>query len=816
MATSLNATGTYSNAKLEALAKILAQERDNGWLDTTVMGGLDKFLARWTGELNAVLGDPPSYADLSPDDRSKWANAAMNKMGLAPPVTPLTPALPGNPTKNRKPASRRRRPIAEPGLDDDIMALRSVTKRNVARLNRLGMETISDLILHFPHRHNDFARLRKVADIVPGDEQTVMATVWEATQTGHPKRKSTQAILGDETGNFRAIWFNQPYLAKTLAAGSQVVISGRPEISRGQIVFKSPEYELLKGQEELVHTGRLVPVYPSTDGLPQRTLRRVVKEAVDSCLGQVREFLPDELLDRTGLTGLSKAISQMHYPDSASDLETARRRLAFDELFLLQLAVIRRRQTWQEAGRAIPLDTASDGLGAFLGSLPYQLTAAQQGVLDEILSDVAKDWPMSRLLQGDVGSGKTVVATAALLAAVFSGRQGAFMAPTEILAEQHFITLAELLSGVGKVDEGENPVTIPANPLPRPITIGLLLGSLRKKDKERMHQLIANGDVDIVIGTQALIQDAVDIPNLALIVVDEQHRFGVIQRASLREKGVRPHMLAMSATPIPRSLALTLYGDLDISAIDELPPGRLPIRTKWLEPEQRTAAYGFVRKQVEEGRQAFIVCPLIEESEAVQARAATVEYQRLSTIVYPDLRLALLHGRMGLSEKEHVMNSFKAGDVDILVSTPVIEVGIDVPNATVMLVDGADRFGLSQLHQLRGRVGRGVHQSFCLLLSDSPGSEARDRLKIVERVSDGFELAEEDLRLRGPGDYLGTRQSGLPDMKVARITDQDILAHARREAIELLEADPDLADAKNRALSKTFQQYFDGISGEMS
>ncbi|MDA0769988.1 MAG: ATP-dependent DNA helicase RecG [Chloroflexi bacterium] len=821
MATSSkSAPTTGKNPKLEALAKMLLQERDNGWQDTTVMGGLDEFLKRWASDLTPALGEHPSYTDLSPEERVKWADVAMKKMGLAS-IGKGKSTTSGKSRPAAKPASDKKPPsprsaTAKVDLDDDIMALHSVTKRNVARLKRLGMNTVRDLVFHFPHRHNDFARLRKVADLVPGEDQTVSVTVWEATQTGHPKRKSTQAILGDDTGNFKALWFNQPYLAKTLASGSQVVISGRPEIYQGQIVFKSPEYELLRGQEELVHTGRLVPVYFSTVGLPQRTLRRVVKEAVDSCLGQVHEFLPQDMLTRAGLMGLSKAISQMHYPDSASELQPARRRLAYDELFMLQLAVISRRQSWQEAGRALPLDAASKGLDAFLNSLPYNLTGAQQRVLGEISSDIAKDWPMSRLIQGDVGSGKTVVATAALLAAVFSGQQGAFMAPTEILAEQHFITLAALLSGSGAGEEGQNPITIPANPLPRPVTIGLLLGSLRKKDKERMHQLIAEGDVDIVIGTQALIQDAVDIPNLALIVVDEQHRFGVIQRASLREKGVRPHVLAMSATPIPRSLALTLYGDLDVSAIDELPPGRQPIRTKWVEPEKRNAAYGFIRKQVEEGRQAFIVCPLIDESESVQARAATVEFQRLSTIVFSDLRLGLLHGRISLAEKEQIMNTFKAGDLDILVSTPVIEVGIDVPNASVMLVDGSDRFGLSQLHQFRGRVGRGKHQSYCLLLSDSPGAEARERLKIVERISDGFQLAEEDLRLRGPGDYLGTRQSGLPDMKVARITDQDILMLARQEAIQLLEADPDLADGKHKALAERFHEYFAGVSGEMS
>ena len=353
-------------------------------------------------------------------------------------------------------------------------------------------------------------------------------------------------------------------------------------------------------------------------------------------------------------------------------------------------------------------------------------------------------------------------------------------------------------------------------PLSKPLTIGLLLGSLPKRVKDDMHKRIAQGEVDIIIGTQALIQGTVEIPKLALVVVDEQHRFGVMQRASLREKGLRPHLLAMSATPIPRSLALTVYGDLDVSVIDELPPGRQSIRTRWIEPERRQAAYGFVRKQVEEGRQAFIVFPLIDESEAIQSRAATVEHERLSTQVFPDLKLGLLHGRMALREKEQVMELFQQGDLDILVSTSVVEVGIDVPNAAVMLIDGADRFGMAQLHQFRGRVGRGQHQSYCLLLADKPGLEAQERLKLVARISDGFQLAEEDLRLRGPGDYLGTRQSGLPDLRVARITDQEILSLARRKAMRLLEADPDLSKAENAALSEHYARYAAGLADDVS
>jgi ATP-dependent DNA helicase RecG len=810
------------SSKISALEKILRQEKSSGCRDSTVMGGLDKFLERWAEELVPIIGLPESYSSLTAPERETWvdsvlrllSNESVPSAGSSGNGTAPAKDTPATSPPRRKPARASQSKLS---LDDDIRKLRSVTSQNLPRLKRLGVEKVRDLVYLFPNRHNDFANIRKVADLVPGTEQTVVVTVWEASETGQgPRQRSTQAILGDETGNLRAIWFNQPYLARTFTAGTQVVLSGKVEVFRGQFVLKSPEYELLKDQEELVHTGRLVPVYPSTDRLPQRTLRRVVKQALDATASLITEFLPDDIAHRTGLMSLSNAIAQMHYPDSESDYKAARRRLAFDEMFLMQLAVIKRRQQWRDDDYGIELNVNPELIDGFLNSLPFGLTNAQAKALWEILDDLKKDKPMSRLLQGDVGSGKTIVALAALLAAAFNDLQGALMAPTEILAEQHFSSITHMLSASNESSDGFHIRTIRSELFPKPITVGLLLGSMSKRVKDDMHHLINAGQIDIIVGTQALIQTAVEIPNLALVVVDEQHRFGVMQRASLREKGVRPHLLAMSATPIPRSLALTVYGDLDVSVIDELPPGRQVIRTRWVEAQKRGSAYHFISKQVEEGRQAFIVFPLIEESEVIQARAATQEYERLSEQVFPNLRLGLLHGRMSLGEKERIMDTFKNGDLDILITTPVVEVGIDVPNATVMFIDGADRFGLSQLHQFRGRVGRGQHQSYCLLLSDSPGPEAQERVKIVERVSDGFQLAEEDLRIRGPGDYLGTRQSGLPDLKIASIMDQEILSLARREAIKLLDSDPDLQKHENSSLAAHFKTYASGLAGELS
>ncbi len=802
----------YDSSKLETLGKILRQEARGGFADKTVTSGLDEFLERAADELVPVIGSIPSYSGLTSDQRKAWADATLSRIAAAPPVDTLPGGAPpvSTPPLTKPPVRRRasKPPAPKVTLRDDVTRLRSVTKQNLPKLKRLGVKKVEDLVYLFPHRHNDFANTRKVSELTPGEEQTVVVKVWEASQTGrNPRRKSTQAILGDDTGNIRAIWFNQPWLATTLKPGAPVAISGKVGVFRGQPVFENPEYELLQGEEELVHTGRLVPVYPLTEGLYQRTLRRIAKQALDATLAQVADFLPEDMRHRIGVIGAQNAIAQMHYPDSPQDWATARRRLAFDELFLMQLAVIARKRRWRQQGDGIQLSAHPAKIAAYTDSLPFALTGAQSRSLDEILRDLRGDKPMSRLLQGDVGSGKTVVAVVALLAAALDGYQGALMAPTEILAEQHFLSISRLLSGGAAPSLDEHLASVEVEPMTRPLTIALLLGSLPRRAKEEVHERIAQGEVDIVVGTQALIQDTVEAPRLAVVVVDEQHRFGVMQRASLREKGSRPHMLAMSATPIPRSLALTLYGDLDISIIDELPPGRQTIRTRWVEPERRMASYGFVRKQVEQGRQAFIVCPLIEESEAIQSRAAVEEYERLSTNVFPDLRLGLLHGRMPLREKEQVLDLFQQGKLEVLVSTPVVEVGIDVPNASVMLIDGADRFGLAQLHQFRGRVGRGVHQSYCLLLADAPGQDARERLKLVERIQDGFQLAEEDLALRGAGDYMGTRQSGLPDLRVARISDQELLVLARREAERLLESDPTLSKDENALLAQRYKTF---------
>ena len=630
--------------------------------------------------------------------------------------------------------------------------------------------------------------------------------------------KATEAVVSDETGNIRVVWFGRPHVAKALKPNSRVAISGRVEVYRGQLQFESPEFEMLDGHESLIHTGRLVPVYPLTEGLTPRRMRSLVWQALERWGSQMDEFMPENIRTKADLPSLLDALMGAHYPDDMASLSGSRRRLAFDEFFLIQLAVLMRRKGWQDSAKGVPIQAEPKVLEGFLASLPFSLTVAQQRCLGEVLADIRSGSPpMNRLLQGEVGSGKTVVALAAMLAVASNGYQGSIMVPTEVLAEQHFTTVSQLLGGLAKPLQEENVMTVYLDPSPNPISVGLLTGSTRPAVKRELQRRVSEGTIDIMIGTHALIQESVDIPRLALAVADEQHRFGVMQRAALRQRGsVSPHVLVMSATPIPRTLALTLYGDLDISTIDQMPAGRQMTRTRNVRPENRDAAYEFIRKEVRNGRQAFVICPLIEESEAIEARAAVEEYERLSTEVFPDLRMSLLHGRMASKEKEAVMRGFRDGQIDVLVSTAVVEVGIDVPNASVMVVEGAHRFGLSQLHQFRGRVGRGEHKSYCILLSEYSSPESRERLSAMENIHDGFKLAEVDLYQRGPGDFFGTRQSGLPALRVASLGDHDLLEMARDEATALLRDDPGLESASHEALAREVSRFMELVRDEVS
>jgi len=801
------------NQTIESLRKVLKLEQAKGYSDKAVMGGLDRFLRNLSPpdeKLSQLLS--LNYSALDSRSREKWIKNLLSQLDSG---ERRAPAPPKTIAPKQKPLTPHTKSDSEQSLDSLITSIPGIKAALASKFDKLGVKTIRELLYFFPRRHIDYSRRKLISELEVGAEQTIVATIWEAAQRGTGyRRRTTEAVVGDESGNIRVVWFNQPYLAKKLTTNSQIVLSGRVAEFRGRKVFQSPEWELLES-DDLVHTGRLVPVYPLTAGLYPRTVRRLVKGTLDRWLPELPDFLPESVKESAALLPLHEAIRQAHYPDNELSKGQARKRLAFDEFFLIQLGVLAKKRDWQEEGIGNAFNVDSGCLEPFLNSLPYKLTSAQMRTFAEIQSDLSKPKPMSRLLQGEVGSGKTVVATAAMLLAAANGYQAALMAPTEILAEQHFNTICSLLGKASSEADGDKPVRKFSSMLPHPISVGLIIGGLKESAKQEIQQCISAGDVDIIIGTHALIQKGVDFQSLGLCVVDEQHRFGVMQRSALRGKGSCPHVLVMSATPIPRTLALTLYGDLDLSVLDELPPGRIEIKTKFLSPEQRQRAYDFVRKQVAEGRQAFIICPLIEESEAIETKAAITEHEHLSRSVFPDLRLGLLHGRLNSAEKDEVMQRFRSGDIDILVSTPVVEVGVDVPNATVMLIEGADRFGLAQLHQFRGRVGRGQHQSYCLLLAETPSTEAKERLSLLERLRDGFKLAEEDLRLRGPGEFFGTRQSGLPDLKMAKLSDVELLELARKEAIRLFEADPYLKQPEHRLLAREVNRLWNS-EGELS
>ena len=845
-------------AALSILERALASERRRQFDDGSVKGGLDRLLARLHDEHRLPPGSPLAravadllqavYGSLPSDGRVHWIGtlstlvqreqmrmarsvAAVRGRNVSTTATsqrdretvvqarskPVTVAETTRPVK-RSPTPQLQKPGAVlPSLDVEASAIRGVTPSVYSKLNTLGIHSVRDLLYHFPHRYDDFSHIRPIAELIPGELQTLVATVWSSAEKRLGRRaRATELLVGDATGNIRVVFFNQPYLATRFRTGATVVLSGRVGIFQHQRQMDSPEWELLDKAEleRAVHTGRLVPVYPLTAGLGNRTLRRLTAEALDRGAALIDESLPSGVRARHELMALPEAIQEIHRPDNAVKAEAARRRLAFEELLSLQLAVLGERRKRLESGHAKPLELDGSTLDGFLNTLPFALTSAQRKASAEVQVDLAASRPMARLLQGDVGSGKTVVAAIALLAAVRSGKQAVLMAPTEILAEQHFRTLCRLF---GASPDLTGP-TYRADPsyLGGPLRIGLLHGGLAGRARSLAQAALAGGEIEIAVGTQALIQEGVQIPELGLAVVDEQHRFGVMQRAALREKGLNAHLLVMTATPIPRTLALTLYGDLEISVIDEMPPGRKPVNTRVVEPLEREHAYRFLREQIDGGRQAFVICPLVEESDKLEARAAVEEFERLRSLdVFANVEVALLHGRMRSAEKDDVMRGFVENRSQILVSTAVVEVGIDVPNASIILIEGADRFGLAQLHQFRGRVGRGADQSYCLLLADNPSPEAGERLKLMERTQDGFELAEADMRLRGPGEYFGTRQSGLPDLQVARLSDVPMLHETRSEAASILDLAPELQGADWELLRRQVERMRRG-GGEIS
>jgi ATP-dependent DNA helicase RecG len=679
-----------------------------------------------------------------------------------------------------------------------IRFAKGVGPKRTTALERLGVKTVEEALWFLPWRYEDRSVITPIERLRPGLQATVCGTVTARSLKRIPHRRMTvlDVTLDDSTGRLHAIFFNQAYLEELLTPGVRVMLAGRVQVGRkswADLRLGVDQYELLEDGDAPLHVGRIVPIYHETRGWTSRHMRALVKSLLDQHAAAMPDILPEPIRRRLNLPHMMEAIQEVHFPRPGTDLEAlergttpAHRRLAFEELFVLQLALGSRQRSVKEEVKGIRFDIATPLLGRLRSVLPFTLTEAQERVIADIQRDMASPRPMNRLIQGDVGCGKTVVALHALVIACGSGFQAALMAPTEILAEQHYLTLRGLLRELG-------------------LTSVLLKSGGRTKARTAALQQIASGEAQVVIGTHALIQKKVRFANLGLAVIDEQHKFGVLQRKTLVDKGYHPDVLVLTATPIPRTLAMTVYGDLDVSVIDALPPGRKPIRTWLFTESQRRRAYQILRDQLKAGRQAYIVYPLVEESEKVDLQAAIQGMERLQAGEFRDARIGLLHGRLSTDEKERAMAAFKAGELHILVATTVIEVGVDVPNATAMLIEHAERFGLAQLHQLRGRVGRGGQQSFCLLITSgrpaAPSSEARRRLEALVKSNDGFVIAEEDLKIRGPGEFFGVRQWGAPEFRAASlIRDADLLQQARQEAFALLERDPQLNKPEHRVL----------------
>jgi ATP-dependent DNA helicase RecG len=715
-------------------------------------------------------------------------------MGLVDRQLPESPQRPPLPSPSASPTTS---PAPVNVLSQSIQFLKGVGPARAQMLRRLGIETIGDALALLPRRYDDRTHLKPIRSLQVGTQETFEGTILVSgsSRTGRGRRLY-EMIVGDATGTIRCLWFqfHEAYMRQRYRIGQRVIVTGEVRInpySGQRKEVHHPDLEHIEADErEPLHTGRMVPVYPATEGLHQKTLRTVIKRIVDEYAHQVEDCLPPVLRERLHLMEASQALREVHFPSVDADLEAlnhwssaAHRRLVFEEFFLLELGLaLRQRNTTIEERRI-----AYRGTGALAdqlrGQLPFKLTMAQERVLAEIMANMRRPHPMNRLLQGDVGSGKTIVALLAMLLAIESGFQAAIMVPTEILAEQHYLTMHRLVEPLG-------------------VRVMLLTSAIKGSRRRELLEAIAAGEVDLVVGTHALIQEGLEFRALGLAVIDEQHRFGVLQRATLKRKGYAPDVLVMTATPIPRTLSMTVYGDLEVSIIDELPPGRLPVITKLCYESRRDESYELMKQVLRQGRQVYVVYPLIEESEKTDLRAATAMAEQLQREVLPEFRVGLLHGRLKSDEKEHIMRAFSAGDLQVLVSTTVIEVGVDVPNATLMLVEHAERFGLAQLHQLRGRVGRSHHQAYCLLMAEFPMSEeAKQRLRTLTEHDDGFVIAERDLEIRGPGEFLGTRQSGLPELRVAHlIRDQRVLAEARHEAFALVAEDPHLSRPEHESL----------------
>jgi len=848
------------NASLEKLYKFFKLETERGFDNRAVVGGLEKILSSWETEarmdsipedlVQAVSERLRGYHRLSQASRLETLQGLWKRiqrtMGDDIPALPAGSVRPAEPMVSSQEIKPEPKPRAEepprankPTVisqlatlsDEDIDAslsslntavsvLSGVGPKTAKDLNRLGITSLINLLYYFPRRYIDFSNLKPINRLRLGDEVTIVGIIQEVNQRSvrGGNLKITEVLISDGSGTLRISYFNQPYRAESLHQGDQMIFSGKVEQYLGRLVMNSPESDTI--DQKQLNTNRIVPIYSLTPPFNQRALRKMVDNAVSDWASRVPDPLPETIRRNVDLPNISTALTQIHFPDSWESLSAAQQRLAFDEIFFLQLGVIKQKRAWKERSAQI-FHTPENWMDERLINLPYPLTSAQINALDNITADLSSGQPMNRLLQGDVGSGKTVVAAITMALIAHHDAQVAFMVPTGILAEQHYHTISKLLVEKQMMLKAEE--------------IRLMVGSTPDSEKREIRDGLQDGTIKIIIGTHALIESPVLFSNLQLVVVDEQHRFGVEQRAMLRNKGTNPHLLVMTATPIPRSLALTVFGDLDLTIMDEMPPGRQEVETLLLSPRDREWAYRRIENQIDKGCQVFVIYPLIEETEESSLslvdhwspKAAVEGQARLQTEIFPKYKVGLLHGRMKPEEKETVMKQFRDGELQILVSTTVIEVGVDIPNATVMLIEGADRFGLAQLHQLRGRVGRGENKSYCLLIPEEKSSQQpgllstengeNERLIAMTKTNNGFELAELDLQQRGPGEFIGTRQSGYSELRLANLTNLHVIEEAREQAQILLQQDPELERPEHKILAAMLKQFwYQNTAGDAS